>query len=40
MVLGKEVMFSHSVWISIQASRLAQQGKYKEAAALMDSLKK
>ena len=29
-----------SLWISLEASRLAQQGKYKEAAALMQTLKK
>ena len=33
-------MPNHSIWVSIQASRLAQQGKYKEAAALMQTLKK
>ena len=33
-------MPNHAIWISIQASRLAQQGKYKEAAALMETLKK
>jgi hypothetical protein len=33
-------MPNHPIWISIQASRLAQQGKYKEAAALMETLKK
>lgn len=28
-----------SIWISIQASRLAQQGKWREAEALMNSLR-
>lgn len=31
---------TNSIWISIQASRLAQDGKYKEAAKLMESLGK
>ncbi len=29
---------SHAIWISIQASRLAQEGRYKEAQALMETL--
>tara|TARA_A100000164_G_C21769357_1_gene705590 strand:- start:570 stop:731 length:162 start_codon:yes stop_codon:yes gene_type:complete len=37
---GEELMYSHSIWVSIEASRLAQQGKYKEAAALMATLGK
>jgi len=29
---------TNSIWVSIQASRLAQQGRWREAQAMMDSL--
>ena len=30
---------TNSIWVSIQASRLGQQGKWREAQAMMDSLR-
>ena len=30
---------TNSIWVSIQASRLAQQGKWREAQAMMDSIR-
>ena len=30
---------TNSIWVSIQASRLAQPGKWREAEAMMNSLR-
>ena len=30
---------TNSIWVSIQARRLAQQGKWREAEAMMNSLR-
>ena len=35
----KQMSITNSIWVSIQASRLAQQGKWREAQAMMDSLR-
>ena len=35
----KQMSITNSIWVSIQASRLAQQGKWREAEAMMNSLR-